>query len=102
MAKSKLSDIEKKRLERALKSMLTSLPEKIITSDIAKISKDNYDQFFVRFPTKISDMMDLKPNYTLEFIVERKMNDIKQNKKIDVFKCRIIRKSKKEARMEMR
>jgi hypothetical protein len=61
----------------------------------AIIGKDKRGQLFVRFPKKISEVLDLKPGNIISFNVETPIPH-KKIVKVDKFQCEVIREKKKE------
>lgn len=67
--------------------------DKIEMSETATISKDSYGQFFVRFPRKISEALDLQSGFKIEFNLTKPLKP-KGGARVNSISCNIIRKIK--------
>lgn len=65
-----------------------------ILSDDAVIGKDKRGQFFVRFPRRISDALELERGFVLEFEVKIPIPH-KKDLRVNTFTCEIKRRVKR-------
>ncbi len=81
----------KEILPKTPRKISEDLPENVETfSEIAKLSKDGHNQYFVRFPRKVAEALGLESVKYVEFIVTTPLPDAKpENAELAV---RLIRK----------